>query len=683
MVSRNRNFGALVLLLLFVILVLGVATIIVTVNNKNNPSGPDPPAPAPVPATGATCDWCGDLLDRVDTDGETAVKRRAESCKTLVQSDFDAGTFVADATDACYVLGEDIVFHPAPHSNFRAVKEPYTSDPAFVLDFPAAILVRAAGVSIDLGGHEIRQSRAHNVQQRFFAHIELTTPFIDGQGPADFVGDEPEPAARFTLRNGRLGLSSHHGIHGNGAWSVLIEDVDIKDYDVGAVALNGMHDVVLRRVHALGTATSVPVLGTYSSARFITPFVDRALATAARATPSFATHATTVRLQNAAAHLKQLMGHVLADVTATGAINEGAHPEAHALFGNPTGLPDGSASYGFVLHVHGVAVNGFECDRSDARHDQMHHILIEDCEVHNTRLHAVEVPVLQEVATGKLQRGPAGDVLRIADLVADDDVSYAETALSGTKIALAEVVRMLGLDSSDEFGTLAVHPTVVRWSRGVAGILSDHVSRGIFRYMRNGDTMFHVNKGAFGIRVGGGHHIAVRRTAITGVDSTGNPANFDPLPGETADDAYWTGGTDGGHPAADPQHGYGGADSVGIAVAATADVMLDAVTIRNVHSRAGWASGLFVFNGATDVRVNDVGIFDVTAMTNPDLKVPGPKQPRAVGVSVTTDATPPIYTGTLDIQDIKTGRIGMACNELVDNTGIDGCSAPETNFYAL
>jgi hypothetical protein len=676
MARSNRNFGALVLLLLFVILVLGVATVVLTANKKNDPSDPDPPAPAP--ATGATCDWCGDLLDRVDTNGATAVKRRAEPCKTLMQSDFDAGTFVADVADACYVLGEDIVFHPAPHNDFRATKEPYASDPAFILDFPAAILVRAAGVSIDLGGHEIRQSRLHHVQQRFFAVIELTTPFISGQGPADFVqGTEPVPASMFTLRNGRIGLSSHHGVHGNGAWTILIEDVDISDYEVGAVALNGVHDVVLRRVRALGTLDKVPVLATYSSARFLMPFVKRALG-AARASSSTVVRSSAAQLSSASTRLQQLMDEVAEDVDSAGAVDKNRHGEAYALFGDPTGLPDGSASYGFIIHAHGVAVNGFECDHTDARHDQLHHVLIADCEVRNTLLHAVEVPVLQEVASQKLQRGPAGDVLRVADLVNGE--AYAGTALSDTKIALQELVLALG---SSGFGTLAVHPTVMRWARGDSSALSTAVGAGAFRYMRNGDNMFHVNKGAFGIRVGGGHHIAVRRTAIAGVDSTGNPANFDPLPGETVDDAYWTGGTDGGHPAADPQHGYGGADSVGIAVAAAADVILDAVTIRNVHSRAGWASGLFVFNGATDVRVNDVGIFGVTAMTNPDLKVPGPKQPRAVGVSITTDATPPIYTGTLDIQDIKAGRIGMACNELVDNTGIDGCAAPETNFYSL
>ena len=671
----NRNISALALLLLFVAVVLSAATLIFVASDRTNTN---PPAPAPAPAPSTVCAWCTDLVDRVA--GSTDTVNRASSCTTLRQSDFDAGTLIVHAADTCYVLGEDIVFHPAPGLDFRATAEPYASDPAFVLDFPAAILVRASGVSIDLAGHEIRQSRVHHAQQRFFATIELTTPFIAGQGPADFVqGADPTEAARFTLRNGRMGLSSHHGVHGNGAWSVLIEDVDIVDYEVAAVALNGAHDVLLRRVRALGTLNTVPVLATYSSARFLTPFVHRAR-TAAAGSSSGVVRTVAQRLESARAHLQQLMDEVAADIGAVGTISSRNHAEAHALFGNPTGLPDGSSSYGFVVHAHGVAVNGFECDRTDPRHDRLHHILIEDCEVRRTLLHTVEVPVLQEVQTDHLQRGPAGDVLRVADLVASDGATYTGTALSNTKIALAEVVAALRLDG---FGTLAVATEVMRWSRGERDALGNAVASGAFRYMRNGDGMFHVNKGAFGIRVGGGHHIAIRRTAISGVVSTGNPANYTPLPGETTEDAYWTGGEDGGHPAANPQHGYGGADATGIAIAASTDVLLDAVTVRDVHARSGWASGLYIFNGAADVRINDVGIFNVTALTDTSIRVEGPKHPRAAGVSVTTDAARPIYTGTLKIHGVKAGRIGMACDEIVDNTGVDACSPAETNFYAM
>jgi hypothetical protein len=672
--ARGGDRGLLLVTTCAILAVVVTIFLILLSPSSNSNGDGGAPAPAPTPPS-ADCSWCGDLVSRLDGQS-AAVKTRATSCVELASRDFVRGTYIIDVPNTCYTLEEDIAFLPSPDTDFRATRAPYASDPAFVLDFPAAILVRAPGVEIDLNGHTISQSREHYIQQRFFAVVELTTPFIDGQGPADFVdgSDPPVAAAHFTLRNGAIGLSSHHGIHGNGAWSVLIENVDIRDYEVGAVALNGMHDVVLSRVRALGTLTHVPVLGTYSSARFIMPFVHRALGAAQQH------HAAAkTRLQNAATRLQQLMDHVFADVVRTGDIDEAAHPEAHALFANPTHLPDGSAGYGFILHAHGVAVNGFECDASDPRHDEMHHIMIADCEVRNTFLHAVEVPVLQEVATGHLQRGPAGDVLRVADLVGTGG-AYTGTALSETKLALQNLVNAMGTAAP---GTLAIHAVVETWASGQPLALETAVRAGAFRYLRNGDTMFHVNKGAFGIRVGGGHHIAVLRTLVNGVTSTGDASNMNPLPGETPDDAYWTGSHDGGHPAAEPQHGYGGADSVGIAVDAASNTILDAVTIRNVHARLGWSTGFYVFNDAKDTIVGDAAIFNVTAHADPTVKVRAPKQPRAVGIVVTTDAEKPTYLGTLEIDGVEAGRIGMACNELLENTRIDGCASPDTNFYTL
>jgi hypothetical protein len=610
-------------------------------------------------------------------------RARSESahtgCVDLSSADFAGGSYIMDKPDACYLLTEDVEFGPAADRDFRASQEPYASNPAFALDFFAAIVVQAPGVTINLGGHEIRQSRAHYVQQRFFAVIELADrPFIQGQGPADFSGAGATApvvhASSFTLRNGRLGLSSHHGIHGNGAWVVLVEDVDIADYEVGAVALNGAKNVVLKRVRALGTFAAVPVAGTYSSARFMLPFVQRALAAAPAS-------AARTRLETASAALEALMQHVFGDVVATGRIDKNTHAAAHALFGNPSGLPDGSASYGFVFHAHGVAVNGFECDRSDSRHDELHHILIEDCEVRNTRLHAVETPALRDVASGKVMRGPAGDILRIAELLdAGDPGKYAGTPLSDTKIALHELALVVGQIGGT---TLRIHPVVEQWSRHTGPGLAAAVAAGTLDYVRNCDNMLHVNKGAFAIRIGGGHHVAVRKTDIHTAENTGAPEFVTPLPGETLQDAYYTGGSDGGHPLQDPQAGYMGADAVGIAVEAADNVLIDAVNIRNVHSRSMWATGIMVHNDAANVHLHDVALFNITAFTDAHFQLVGPKVPRAVGICTTTSAQAPTFSGSLEIEDVRAGNVGLACEMLHESTGIQACSAPEVNFYGM
>jgi hypothetical protein len=701
-------------------------------------------SPSPSGFKATSCTWCEGVIQRVEA-ADTAKKSQEESCRKLSQADFAEGTVILAAPDSCVVLSEDIVFHPAPDNDFRANRAPYAGDPAFVLDFPAAILVqysrplallsidlpsfflvfvviishvvfshtflpsdlcslsnkvRAPGVTIDLGGFEIRQSVEHYIQQRFFAAIEIQTPFLENEGAADFVqGTTLTPAPRFTLRNGRIGLSSHHGVHGNDASTVLIEDVDIRDYEVAAIGLNNARDVVLRRVRALGTFERVPVLGTYSSARFLLPFVSRALGLAADSSGDEpAVRTAAAGLAKARARLQGLMDQTLQDIVARGEIDGARHEEANTLFGNPSGRPDGSAGYGIVVHVKGHASNGFECSESESgknskKADETHDVVIADCEVLGTRLRTVEVPVLEHVATAQVQQGPAGDVLRVADIIVGsgsegsegNSAEYSGTALSDAKIALQVLVNVLGEGGKNKFGYCAIHGDVLAWARGEAGARSmrEAVSSGDFRYVRNGDSMFHVNKGAVGIRIAGGTRVAVVRTRVSGVSNTGSTTRLAPLPGETQASAAWTDGHNGGHPMAEPQAGYGGADAVGIAVEAAADVVLDTVELRDVVAREGWASGLRVFHGATATSVHDATIANVSVAPGGDtpLKFARGKKPRAAGISVARDAAVPRFSGELTIKSVQGPAGFLVCDKLLEPSGLENCKrvAPATD----
>lgn len=42
-----------------------------------------------------------------------------------------------------------------------------------------------------------------------------------------------------TIRNGELGLSSHHGVHSNNASNLLFKDLIINEFEVAGIALNG------------------------------------------------------------------------------------------------------------------------------------------------------------------------------------------------------------------------------------------------------------------------------------------------------------------------------------------------------------------------------------------------------------------------------------------------------------
>ena len=108
-------------------------------------------------------------------------------------------------------------------------------------------LQESDNVIIDLNGKTIKQSALHNIEQReilcTYKRIE-SSPFIPNQGPGDF-GKTIKIPKNVCIMNGTLGLSSHHGIHGNKMENVVIHNVVFKDFEVAAVALNGGVNCIL------------------------------------------------------------------------------------------------------------------------------------------------------------------------------------------------------------------------------------------------------------------------------------------------------------------------------------------------------------------------------------------------------------------------------------------------------
>lgn len=414
----------------------------------------------------------------------------------LAQADFAKGTLRL-RTSGLFVLTESVDFEPNAANDHRPNRQtqPEYSGMAFVLDFFAALTVEADSIVIDLNGHRLQQSAVHAVQQRFYANIELASqPFLSHQGPASF-GAAPVFANGLVVENGVLGRSSHHGLHGNGGQRVLLQDLEIVEYEVAAIHLNGFKDTLIRRVHARGQRTDVPVLGTYSNGRFILPFVERVLAAPA-VSGAKKTALTTYRDA-----LVALMAHVKQDVLASGQINQQAHPAAHALFSNPTGLTDGN-SYSLVIHPNGVAVNAFWSADPPASGSEgaTERLLVRDSTFEETRAHIVEVVALVSDQNATV-RGPAGDVVRLIDnvnavsVINDPTGAYVANALADVQLALIDA----SLDVADAmqrkmlFGTTNGDANVVAWWKGTR-TAKQLVEDNGFKYWRNGDTMFHVNK---------------------------------------------------------------------------------------------------------------------------------------------------------------------------------------------
>lgn len=273
------------------------------------------------------------------------------------QADFDIGTLIID-TPGVYELCEDIVFKPNPPpsggSPLDAFQPNYDiyDEKNYGLGFFAAISIVASGVEIHLNGHTISQSPEHALMQRFFALIELgSSPFLENTGPHNFGTYVPATDVKI-LGPGTMGLSSHHGIHGNNNANVVIQDVTFENFEVGAVSLNNADNVAIEDNHITQNRRDVPVVGMFSSAVFIS-FYGRFLK------DNFPERTfngkTSVELYEAL------------EASIVGVYNEvidGGGSTSNPLYWNPMSVVDGPC-YAFVVHGKGPAVNGFGEELSD------------------------------------------------------------------------------------------------------------------------------------------------------------------------------------------------------------------------------------------------------------------------------------------------------------------------------
>jgi len=587
----------------------------------------------------------------------------------LVNSDFASGTILIDQP-GWFILQEDIVFSPNPENKFFPYpsQTEYTSNPAFNLGFFAAIAMYGNHTILDLNGHTIQQSVAHNLNQRFYAHIELAdSPFVVNQGP---IGTPPsiKSATQSVVRGtGNLIFSSHHGIHGNSGSDIYIHDIAMQTYEVASIALNGYNRLVIENIEARGTNQQIPVVGAFSNAIFVLRFSASALQFSGGVNPTEETI-----LSDAMDVLQLLVNQTNDDIVdGSGTINQITHPEAYDLFANPLGLADGNG-YGFLFNPIGIAVNGFLADRSTIKSTESSDIVVDNCNIFETKIAVQEVVALRELPSLKPILGPDGAVVDISNIVADNG-TYDGTALSDCQFALAQLVALLTPEQQSVFRTLFIPDDLIQWYNGTDPLvynMTEFVEDGLYTYTRNGDNMDHVNKGAIGIKADGINDLCIMNTNIHGVINEGDRGLMSLLPGEET--YLYFGGSDGGHPNQEPQGGYMGADTRGISLAATSGVYLKKVKIDRIRSTWGWSHRLDVFNKAEDTHAKDVSVTDVYTLpftTEEDLLTytdfsMGTKMGRSVGVRI---QDPPNYNNIFldnekfgnSINGVDSGLVGF------------------------
>ena len=478
-----------------------------------------------------------------------------------------------------------------PSQSKESNKQYFEKDVRFgyTLGFFAAIAVECDNVIIDLNGYTIEQHIEHVLQQRFFAVIELADqPFIPKQGPANF-GKTLRSANRLMIMNGTIGKSSHHGIHGNSARYIYFKDLVFTNFEVAAVSLNGCRNVSFENVTVDGNSTDIKVLGTYSAARFIKLFCQMIL-------PAIMLPESYQDVYNK--FIEEMDGVFNHHILKNGTESE--------LYDNKTGLIDGNA-YGILIHPSGVAVGELLKDRSNSSANQTTQYYMNNVHINNIKGKINEILALQD-SNKKMLTDPSGSIFQFFNGISRQDGNkyyYQGTTLSDMQLELTRIVK-LNPEVKSHLGNLNLPEVLLQWkdNSDFFFALNDGYLVGTdgtkFKVIGNGDTMFHVNKGMFGMRIDGLNKGVFNNVTITNTSNSGRKGS------ELAGNYLLS------HPGQKSMKGYHGHHTYGIVFCAVNDIEVNQMFIDNVVSEHGSAFGLAIANETSNLIGNKIQVRNVT-----------------------------------------------------------------------
>jgi hypothetical protein len=535
--------------------------------------------------------------------------------------DLDTGSYLL-SKPGYYCLAEDIEFNPNP---VMATGDPWTAgdpkppllgtkyNPAFFgLGFFAAFVIDGSQITLDLRGHTIEQSVEHALQQRFYAHIELAnSAFIPQTGPAPTSPLVPFRAARDVhITNGKLGRAAHHGIHGNDASRITLSHLTFADYEVAAISLNNVTGLNMFDCHGLNTRTDVPVMHTFSNARFLRPYLDHLENLAPATSLTVAGHK-----KDAAAikrELKHAMHCVFEDIVVRGGhtVSRTRHPAEFALFGNPEGLPDGGA-YGMLLNQRGPAIGDFPDLNDTRRNGQSRDVCLEQVSMDRTAAAAHIRPILIDNATGDLLQDPIGASMQVllphpADpynfvaLSADADV--LDKVYTGNVLLNAQVFICKAAQQGHFLGSPLRTAGCRLTPQMLAFIENGAPLRTLGMFRCDMDAMIHINKGVLVYRFDGVVNLhADNISAASAVNTATGEKRIAPI-------------YNAGLCQADPtivQQDTGtdifrSAQVVGIGISGSQDVTIESARLSDFRTQHGHGFGVYVQGSAANTTLRDI-----------------------------------------------------------------------------
>lgn len=519
-------------------------------------------------------------IEKLDTYLYNYELNHLESTTLLSNTDFVNGTYRIKESGV-YKLSESIVFNPNPGNDHKPTQEqidsgqyPIAPYGPYHMGFFAAISIETDHVVLDLNGFRIDQHVSHQLQQRFYSAIELgSSPFVPKQGPSNF-GDSVSYPSYVIIKNGVLGLSSHQGIHGNNASNIIIQDLEITDFEQAGWALNGCSFVSMKRIH-VHSNIAPPVAASYSQARFLLPFLNSILAKPGGSDLDMVIREETKNGDSIRKELVDAMTHVH-DIVSGEKDGEIEDMVSAGLFKN-TGLKLDGNVYGGVFHAAGVSVNEFLLSRESLPGDTNHTILLDHVKIEKITSTPREVIGLQTPPSSSgsvsyglgVQKGPVGDTFDILSVTGPDN-TYLPNVLSNAQLFISKH----GSGGSQRGGT-TIQPEIVVWA-STTEPTETIVDTDNYKTTCGGDSMAHVMKGNIGLFLSGTTRVVCNQLCISDVSNLGKSGTSDP-------ECYHHTGLLNDH------IGYQGNNTRGIALVSSEHCYFRDIHVKKIDSITGYA----------------------------------------------------------------------------------------------
>jgi len=560
----------------------------------------------------------------------------------IYASDFESGTYRI-LNPGFYKLMEDVEFDFNP-GNYDSPNAAYAWLPSldsedeypganngfvgpYSLGFFAGVSIESSNVMLDLGGHELKMSKQMYLQQRWFSVIEIgNKPFISGQGPSNF-GASFKSSSNIVIKNGKLGLTSHHGIHGNSMKKLTLRELEIYDFEVGGIQLNGFEDASITNVVVGPSATEVPVWGPYLQSRHILQRLRAGIEENPNGQVKIAYRDSEYyTLQDIVDELESQLNLIFSYYMTGSHPNENEDKEEYERFTksmnaywNNYGVPLGSTMYGIFLNSKGSSVFGIGLSPGVSSKAVLRNI-----EIKELRNSPLESPQIMN------NRGPINDVMDLTQITNNGLVDlttakYIGNAHSDAQYALNSLVTNWGILSHN-----SITSAVNEWIRDGTPLSATKGANDIILRCNN-DIMLHVAKGIFGLRVDNIDNFDIHNIHIHSLHNLGT------LGSEIC--GNYMGSEDGGHHIQNNAYeiGYTGTEIHAISIIGSYGT-IDDVKISDILSARGDAHAFRVL-GDNKINIGNVEISDVHAGAHLETnEISAPylpnKQPRACALSL-------------------------------------------------